>query len=1082
MLYILNYGKNLSKCLCNNDIEQFYECADMMVCFCEQIVEGNFKDEPSFDEKEEYIERLVFSVECIKQAYEIVSSGDGIQYVQTNISKIGKSVFFKKKEKLLISFFVLALGLDCFDNLQDAIQMLRQLTVSDLELSEFDLNMFMDITDNISIDPAHKAGYKRLQLTGSQMLVDTLRVSDNFIAREMAFFKCLSTFAGKLNIGLNKKTFEILTGGVPVSCFLTWSDLINPNPQILAAKIINTDLPSGNGRSMSFIGKGKINLSNGLLTISPTRHPEKIKYNSSGLGVLGERVKILLPDKYKVDSLLIHDLVTAWLDIEKSLGVTGTSQFITDIIECGSDVVVRLDKVSIDGLGYDCTVVNSKGTHKCHLPISEIVRYYVSEPSILLDADPVYLPARVKSLDDNSIILTCMDNVNALLHDIASPGTKVLCKLKSSNSSKGCVWLSEYGYSVFSQYSKYENGCCAVLLIEDISNYGYITGEVASCDGTMCSDSEAFANLVENLRLDSVPLAPEKEITERGEENLSVGIVLDLMGIIESESASVSDFFVKFNILSLLKLMASIISDKNRYSYYRERLRQMIVVRSYFETGNVDYDEYCSNSADSESLFDNYPVLKESAEVIKILSFAGSKSKSDNDKLMKQYINHPDTQAGKMAGLILAGNLLDQYELPVASMDIRRKVVSLLNLVVVDPDETELVCMGSEDLHTEFKTSVIYPADNGMAIDAPLQTAKIISVIAGFLNADGGNLYIGVNDAGVPSGLKSDLDYFQSKDKMELYLGAAIRSQLGIDVNSVILTEWIERMQRPILVLHIPPYHKPVSLLPGGEIYCRQSSSTILLDKESADILTERKRLRFGDSPILGTGQNLNTGDKVSKDKEDHVNEQPSADETKSAVKSASSFLSVPFYTPLSDNSDWDAYLYLHYMDTNEYMLTDRLISNPHILLTIPLLDDRGDEQLVQLFSNGYICRTALKNVVSKRMHVPYKLKNFRIEELSGVAIAPMNGKIMVSVLCDKGEYSKVISVASVSEGKDMSIMGKPYSNVEFEKFVGCLPVPEKYAGSLSRITEDRTTHIGFPLESFSFVKEKEIISKLANS
>ncbi|WP_332913332.1 ATP-binding protein [Algoriphagus boritolerans] len=55
--------------------------------------------------------------------------------------------------------------------------------------------------------------------------------------------------------------------------------------------------------------------------------------------------------------------------------------------------------------------------------------------------------------------------------------------------------------------------------------------------------------------------------------------------------------------------------------------------------------------------------------------------------------------------------------------------------------------LGREDKNQEFKSSIIFTAETSSA-NPELQQLTILKTIAGFLNASGGNLYIGVNDEG----------------------------------------------------------------------------------------------------------------------------------------------------------------------------------------------------------------------------------------------------------------------------------------------------------------------------------------------
>lgn len=68
----------------------------------------------------------------------------------------------------------------------------------------------------------------------------------------------------------------------------------------------------------------------------------------------------------------------------------------------------------------------------------------------------------------------------------------------------------------------------------------------------------------------------------------------------------------------------------------------------------------------------------------------------------------------------------------------------------------------SENSITEFKTSIIFSPENNQP--SPSQPQKIAQELAGFMNKDGGDLYLGVNDSGCVVGIQDDLDHLQEAE------------------------------------------------------------------------------------------------------------------------------------------------------------------------------------------------------------------------------------------------------------------------------------------------------------------------------
>ena len=79
-----------------------------------------------------------------------------------------------------------------------------------------------------------------------------------------------------------------------------------------------------------------------------------------------------------------------------------------------------------------------------------------------------------------------------------------------------------------------------------------------------------------------------------------------------------------------------------------------------------------------------------------------------------------------------------------------------------------------EDTHNEFKETFSLAVKGGSSQDVKMEAA-----VAAFTNADGGRLFVGVNDSGKQSGLKRDLMQYGSIDKLELAIRDFVNSKLG---------------------------------------------------------------------------------------------------------------------------------------------------------------------------------------------------------------------------------------------------------------------------------------------------------------
>ena len=97
-----------------------------------------------------------------------------------------------------------------------------------------------------------------------------------------------------------------------------------------------------------------------------------------------------------------------------------------------------------------------------------------------------------------------------------------------------------------------------------------------------------------------------------------------------------------------------------------------------------------------------------------------------------------------------------------------RPTTPLVNTTTVEPKCHNKIFDGAaEDQWTEFKSSIVFPAAKGIKSEPNIdkQMTNIIDAIAGFMNADGGTLYIGVRNNGDVCGIEGDYQYLNSGSK-----------------------------------------------------------------------------------------------------------------------------------------------------------------------------------------------------------------------------------------------------------------------------------------------------------------------------
>ena len=99
-------------------------------------------------------------------------------------------------------------------------------------------------------------------------------------------------------------------------------------------------------------------------------------------------------------------------------------------------------------------------------------------------------------------------------------------------------------------------------------------------------------------------------------------------------------------------------------------------------------------------------------------------------------------------------------------------------------DIGELIA-GGEGVHVEFKSSLRVNLHTGEK--DPKMELACLKTIAGFLNARGGTLIVGVSDDGETVGV--EVDRFPNEDKMHLHLVNLLKDRIGAQHSMYIPSE-----------------------------------------------------------------------------------------------------------------------------------------------------------------------------------------------------------------------------------------------------------------------------------------------------
>ena len=153
---------------------------------------------------------------------------------------------------------------------------------------------------------------------------------------------------------------------------------------------------------------------------------------------------------------------------------------------------------------------------------------------------------------------------------------------------------------------------------------------------------------------------------------------------------------------------------------------------------------------------------------------------------------------------------------------------------------TDLVSSGESD-SVEFKSSLRVNLHTDSKDSRIEETA--LKTLAGFLNADGGTLIIGVGDDGTPVGIEADR--FPNEDRMSLHLVNLVRSRMGAGVMTMVHPQFDDYEDLRILRVVCERSPQPVYLSNSGResFFVRTGPATAEL---TGSQMMDYVRRRFG--------------------------------------------------------------------------------------------------------------------------------------------------------------------------------------------------------------------------------------------
>ena len=293
---------------------------------------------------------------------------------------------------------------------------------------------------------------------------------------------------------------------------------------------------------------------------------------------------------------------------------------------------------------------------------------------------------------------------------------------------------------------------------------------------------------------------------------------------------------LRYRILSVMRILCTL-TENQKDDQYCQYISKYIKTLILFAQADSHEGKTVIPIEAPEDLKDEETVTN-GADILNILACFG-KGYDETSSVLDPYIEHENETLSKTASLVQSYNrLLGLLEIKTLR-GIKRQILNRLS-VVTDGDSTlELSAelegiFGEEDDMKEFKSSFFEAPSNAKE---QRQFMNIFRGICAMMNNRGGVLYLGVNDKGIPVGVKRDLEhlyrtYHQSPtlDAYMLYI-----SRLG--------EEWFGETHWKYVTLKPMSEHNVVSIIiepyPYDIVYLKDHSTYLRKNNASAPITDE---------------------------------------------------------------------------------------------------------------------------------------------------------------------------------------------------------------------------------------------------
>ncbi|QDO95279.1 hypothetical protein FNB79_15300 [Formosa sediminum] len=562
------------------------------------------------------------------------------------------------------------------------------------------------------------------------------------------------------------------------------------------------------------------------------------------------------------------------------------------------------------------------------------------------------------------------------------------------------------------------------------------------------------------------------------------GLIEELITCIESLITYEKDQIIRLEIYHLLGLFTSITKSSRSY-YYSALIDQINLIHQFKNLQNGQ--QLKDIPIIGEETINSFQLLKQIESSYQLL--ATYNDVTAIDKLVDiDNKNELDSNLNQIRELILANNLLLKNGITnTAILEYAKNVIyekltneefdhvleisenTNLNSEVEELGLEEL-SLGKENTTIEFKTSVFYhPAKN--AVDRKEQGLVIMKTVSGFLNAAGGNLYIGVNDNGFPIGLEEEYKVVKGdSDEYQRYIRKLIVEYFNKDINGLIEFKFLKLNDKEYLEMNIPEYDTPVPLL--DEFYQRQGNETRILRGTDLFKFFERKNNQKNKPNTIEEKQ-------LKMNNEFDLSNVPLGQQSikfefftdqKKEVKQIKKGSVKSIHKPIA---------FLYFLKGNNFMISKSKFSNNNIQHIIAIGSNDRKKYLLQGYDNGCVNKIKVRTILDKKFEYIYSNSSNLEANVKLLHLVDDTDLILINTLKDNDEYLKLYEVSNISVHDHFHLKGNNLIQDSFDGLKSFQIIQQNYKSILKRLIYKSRQNLGKNMSNKTFSKEIKVLKNI---